>query len=243
MMKLALSLLFIALSVSWQPASAGDVSGKVTLKGAPLPEKPIDFGDVCGPLTHAVKTTRYFVMGKDNGLGDVFVYISKGLEGKKFPAPSAAVEINQEGCMYYPYVVGVMVGQTLKFKNSDSFMHNVHGMPRADGNQEFNIAEPFQGQVNDTSFTGNITKPEVLVKVKCDVHPWMFCYAGVSENPFFAVTDKDGNYKISNVPAGTYTLTAYHLKTHGSTPGVSQSITVAAGPVTSDFTVDAPAPK
>jgi plastocyanin len=240
MKKFALSLIVVALTAS---CSASDVTGKVTLKGAPLPEKTIDFGDICGPLTHSVKTTRFFVVGKDNGLGDVFVYISKGLEGKTFPVTSTPVEINQEGCMYYPYVVGVMVGQPLRFKNSDPFMHNVHGLPRADGNQEFNIAEPTQGQVNDTSFTGNVTKPEVLVKVKCDVHPWMFCYAGVVNHPFFAVTDKDGNYTISNVPAGTYTLTAYHLKSHGAEPGVSQQITVAAGSVTADFTVDAPAPK
>jgi plastocyanin len=243
MKKFALSLIVVALMGSWQIASAGDVSGKVTLKGAALPEKTIDFGDTCGPLPHAVKTTRYFVLGKDNGLGDVFVYISKGLEGKKFPVPSTAVEINQEGCMYYPYVVGVMVGQTLKFKNSDPFMHNVHGLPRTDGNSEFNIAEPSQGDVNDTKFAASITKPEVLVKVKCDVHPWMFCYAGVQDNPFFAVTDADGHFNIPNVPPGQYTLTAYHLKTHGSSPGVSQPITVAAGPVTADFTVDAPAPK
>ena len=134
MKKFALSLIVVALTGSWQIASAGDVTGKVTLKGAPLPEKTIDFGDICGPLPHAVKTTRYFVMGKDNGLGDVFVYISKGLEGKKFTAPTTPVEINQEGCMYYPYVVGAMVGQTVAFKNSDPFMHNVHGLPRADGN-------------------------------------------------------------------------------------------------------------
>jgi plastocyanin len=243
MKKFALSLIVVALMGSWQIASAGDVTGKVTLKGTPLTEKPLPFDDTCSALHPAVKTTRWFVVGKDNGLADVFVYISKGLEGKTFPVPATAVEINQEGCMYYPYVIGVMVGQTLKFKNSDPFMHNVHGMPRADGNQEFNIAEPSQGQVNDTSFAANITKPEVLVKVKCDVHPWMFCYAGVQSHPFFAVTDKDGNFKIPNVPPGTYTLTAYHLKTHGGTPGVSQQITVAAGPVTADFTVDAPAPK
>jgi len=236
-------LTIIALMSSWQIAVAGDVTGKVTLKGTPPTELAIDFGDVCGPLSHAVKTTRWYVVGKDNGLGDVFVYISKGLEGKKFPAATTAAEINQEGCMYYPYVTGVMVGQALKFKNSDPFMHNIHGMPRVDGNQEFNIAEPFQGQVNDSSFTANITKPEVLVKIKCDVHPWMFCYVGVVDNPFFAVTDKDGNYKISNVPPGTYTLTAYHLKADGSKPGDSKQITVAAGPVTADFTVAVPAPK
>lgn len=233
----------IALVGSLQVAFAGDVTGKVTLHGAPLPEKNIDFGDICGPLPHTVKTTRYYVLGKDNGLADVFVYISKGLEGKKFTPPSDPVDIDQTGCMYYPYVVGAMVGQTLRFKNSDSFMHNIHGMPKVDGNTEFNVAEPSQGDINDTKFKESITKPEVLVKVKCDVHQWMFCYVGVQDHPFFAVTDKDGNFKISNVPPGKYTLTAYHLKTHGSTPGVSQEITVDAAPVTSDFTVEAPTPK
>jgi len=243
MKKLTLSLMVLALTGSCQIASAGDITGKVTLKGTPPTEKAIEFIDQCTTLPHAVSTTRWYVVGKDNGLADVFVYISKGLEGKKFPAPTTPVVINQEGCMYYPYVVGVMVGQPLAFKNSDTFMHNVHGLPKVDGNLEFNIAEPFQGQVNDTTFTANITKPEVLVKVVCDVHHWMFCYAGVQDHPFFAVTDKDGNFKIANVPAGSYTLTAYHLKAHGSAPGVSQQITVAASPVTADFTVEVPAPK
>ena len=59
-------------------------------------------------------------------------------------------------------------------------------------------------------------KKEILVKIKCDVHFWMFTYVGVMDNPYFAVSDADGNFKISNVPPGDYTLTAYHLKTHGS---------------------------
>ena len=115
---------------SWQLAMAGDISGTVTLKGTPIPEKPIEFTDACGPLPHAVKTTRWFVLGKDNGLADVFVYISKGLpDGKTYPIPGATVDIDQTGCMYYPYVMGAMVGQAVRFKNSDPFMHNVHGMP------------------------------------------------------------------------------------------------------------------
>ena len=79
---------------------------------------------------------------------------------------------------------------------------------------EFNIAEPSQGDVNDTKFIASITQPEVLVKVKCDVHNWMFC--PWNSSPYFAVTDKDGHFSIPGVPAGTYTLTAYHLKTHGT---------------------------
>lgn len=243
MKKLILSLALVSLMGSWQIAAAGDITGTVTLKGPPLPEKTIDFGDVCGAMSHDVKTTRFYVVGANSGLADVFVYISKGAEGKKFTPPSTPVVIDQKGCMYYPYVSGAMLGQTVEFKNDDPFMHNVHAMPKADGNTEFNIAEVSQGDVNDSKFTESITKPEVLVKVKCDVHGWMFCYVGVRPDPYFAVTDKDGHFKISNVPAGKYTLTAYHLKSHGGTPGVSQDITVGDGPVTADFTVTAPTPK
>jgi len=236
--------MMVAAMGSWQAALAGDISGKVTLKGTPIPEKAIEFNDTCGPLAHAVKTTRWYVVGADNGLADVFVYISKGLPaGQKYPVPSTPVDIDQTGCMYYPYVVGAMVGQPVRFKNDDPFMHNVHGMPKVDGNTEFNVAEPSQGDINDTKFTSSITKPEVLVKVKCDVHPWMFCYVGVQDNPYFAVTDKDGKFTIHDVPAGTYTLTAYHLKTHGASPGVTQDVTVGSAAVTADFTVEAPAPK
>jgi len=243
MKKFALSLVVVGLSGSWQIASAGDVTGKVTLKGTPPPEKNLPFDAVCTAQHPAVTATTFYVVGKDNGLGNVFVYVSKGLEGKKFPAPTEAKEINQEGCVYHPYVTGVMVGQTLKFKNSDPFMHNVHGLPAVDGNSEFNFAQPSQGDVNDTKWVVSITKPEVMVKIKCEVHAWMYCYVAVQDNPFFAVTDKDGQFTIKDLPPGTYTLNAYHLKATAGTPGITKEITVAGGPVTADFTLEVPAPK
>lgn len=246
MKKHAIGLVIVALLGSWQIAAAGDITGKVTVKGTPPAEKPIDFGDQCGALpkpADAATTTRHWVVGKDNGLGNVFVYISKGLPaGKKYPVPPP-VEINQQGCMYYPYVTGVMVGQTLKFKNSDPLMHNVHALPAVDGNQEFNFAQPNQGDVNDTKWVASITKPEVLVKIKCEVHAWMFTYVGVQDNPYFAVTDKDGNFTIKDVPPGTYTLNAYHLKGTAGTPGIEQQVTVGGSPVTANFTIEVPAPK
>lgn len=240
MKKLALSLAVFALTGSVQIAFAGDITGKVTLKGTPPAEKTIAFDDTCSKLHPTVTTTRWYVTGQDNGLADVFVYISKGLQGQKFTAPTQAIELNQEGCNYHPYVSGVMVGQPVAIKNSDPVMHNIHALPKNDGNTEFNFAQPSQGDVNDTKWVASIKAPEVLVKMKCDVHPWMFSYIGVQDNPFFAVTDKDGNFKITGVPPGKYTLTAYHLKAHGSSPGETQEITVADSPVTANFTVEVP---
>ena len=144
-------------------AFAGDVTGTITLKGTPPAEMPIQFDDTCGALHPTVTTTRHYVVGKDNGLANVFVYISKGMEGKSFPAPAAAKEINQEGCMYHPYVTGVMVGQVLKFKSSDPILHNVHALPKT--NQEFNYPESKVG----AKITRVFTAPECPVRFKCDV--------------------------------------------------------------------------
>lgn len=243
MKKIALGLSLGAVFGLLHSAVAGDVTGKVTLKGTPPPEKTIAFDDTCNSLKPTVTTTRHYVVGADNGLANVFVYISAGLEGKTFPVPSTVPELDQQGCNYQPYVSGVMVGQAVRIKNSDPIMHNIHALPKADGNTEFNFAQPSQNDVNDTKWASSIKVPEVLVKLKCDVHPWMFAYVGVQGHPFFAVTDKDGNFKIANVPAGKYTLTAYHLKAHGSKPGETQEITVADSPVTANFTVEVPAAK
>jgi plastocyanin len=228
----------LALAGSWQIAPAADVTGKVTLKGTPPPEKEIAFVDACIPLNSAPVTTRHYVVGKDNGLKNVFVYISKGCEGKTFPPPAEPVVLDQTKCMYQPYVMGMMVGQPLKIKNSDACGHNVHAAPAAaNGAEAFNIPQ-IAGQENIKTFT----HPEVLVKFQCDVHNWMFAYIGVMSNPFFAVTDDGGNFKISNLPPGDYTLTAYHLKAHGKTStGVSQAIKVVGNnAVTANFTVEVP---
>ncbi len=128
-----------------------------------------------------------------------------------------------------------MVGQKLRIKNSDELLHNVHCMPKVSGNKEFNFAQPEQGQVNERIFS----KREVMVKFKCDVHNWMFAYVGVVEHPYFAVTDKQGSFTITNLPPGEYTLTAYHQKSHGTGPGLSQNIKIEGDkPLAADFVVE-----
>jgi plastocyanin len=235
-MKTLSASLVLGLAFVTATAFAGDITGKVTLKGTPPPEIPIKFDPTCSAMHGGqnVTTTRYLV-GKDNGLGNVFVYVSKGTEGKKFATPTTPVTIDQKNCLYSPAVIGVMVGQPIQIKNSDPVMHNVHAQPRVEGNNEFNFAQPLQGQTDERKFD----KPEVLIRFKCEVHDWMLAYVGVVDNPYFAVTDKDGNFTIKNVPPGNYTLTAYHLKTHGiASKGVTQDVKVESGPATANFTVE-----
>lgn len=226
--------LALGLVLTAGTALAGDITGKVTLKGTPPAEKTIKFDQTCGAMHQGPVTTRHYVVGADNGLGNVFVYISKGAEGKG-TAPTTPVMLDQKDCMYQPYIVGAMVNQPIQIKNSDPLLHNVHALPKVDGNNEFNFAQPIQNQTDERKFA----KPEVLIKLKCEVHDWMFAYVGVCDNPYFAVTDKDGKFTIKDVPPGNYTVTAYHLKTHGAaSKGVTQDVKVEGGPATANFTVE-----
>ena len=232
-MKSFISLLAIAaMAGSAQFASAGEISGKVTLKGTPKPEIPIDLGPACGKLNPSKPTTRHYVVGKDGGLANVFVYLK---DAKKAEPKGEAQELDQVGCIYEPYVMGVVAGQPFKIKNSDKEMHNVHATPSpTSGNKEFNLAQPAGAPPLVKSFD----KPEILVRMKCDVHPWMFAYIGVTEHPYFAVTDKDGNFKISGVPDGKYTIEAFHQKTHvAAKAGIVKPIEVK-GDTKQDFTVE-----
>lgn len=229
-MKILLPCLTLALAAPW--AAAGEITGKVTLKGTPKPEIKIDLGPACGPLNpHKDEaSTRHYVVGTGGGLANVFVYLK---DAKAAPVTGETPVLDQNGCMYQPYVMGVGVNQKFKIHNSDPLLHNVHATPKI--NKEFNFAQVTKGQENERAFD----QPEILVRMKCDVHPWMFAYIGVVEHPYFAVTDADGNFKISGVPDGKYSLVAYHQKTHLANPGITQSIDVK-GSVKQDFTVEIP---
>ena len=230
-MKKTLTVLSIA-ALAASVASAAEISGKVTLSGTPAPEKAITLDATCGKLQPKPITTRHYVVGADKGLADVFVYV-KGAA----PAPAPAAKgptLDQVGCEYTPYVIGVQAGQKFDVKNSDTgVLHNVHALPKVAGNKERNVGQPIPMK-SEFSFE----KPEVFVQFKCDVHPWMFAYVGVAENGFFAVTDKDGNFKISGLPAGEYTVEAVHRKAGAAT----EKVTVGADDKKSaNFTLKVPA--
>jgi hypothetical protein len=212
--------------------SAAEISGKVKLRGAPPTEITIEMDPACSKLQTAKPTTRHYVVGQDNGLGNVFVYIKEG--AKPTPPKGEGPVLDQASCMYQPYIFGVQTGQKFKIRNSDDTLHNIHAMPKA--NKEFNFGQPVKGMVTEKSFD----KPEVLVKFKCDVHPWMFAYVGVVDHPYFAVTDKDGNFTLKEVPAGNYTVEVVHLKAGRA----EQKVSLADGEKKSlDFSLEVPAAK
>jgi plastocyanin len=223
------------LVVGMGSAQAADILGKVSLKGTPPAEKDLPLDPACGKLWPNQKPkTRFYAVGADNGLADVFVYL------KQAPAQAPSTKpalLDQKGCEYSPYILGLQVGQKLLVRNSDPVLHNVHATPKV--NKEFNLAQMAGGKDIERSFD----QSEVMVRFKCDVHPWMFAYVGVVPHPYFAVTDKDGNFKIEGVPAGKYSLVSFHRKTHVTDDKATvQEIEVKDAAVTANFTVEVPVP-
>ena len=154
----------------------------------------------------------------DNGtLKYAFVWIKSGLPDKTWQVPTTPVTLDQNGCMYKPHVIGVMAGQNIEIKNSDPTNHNIHPQPQT--NQEWNESQPPGSADKMQTFA----RQEVMIPVKCNIHPWMRSYIGVVAHPFFAVTGDDGTFTIKGLPPGTYTIEAWHEK-YGTS---DQTITVA----------------
>lgn len=212
-------------------AFAGSISGTITYDGRVPPPKRLkmDADPDCASKHSGPVMSERLVLGDGNTVGNIFVSIKNPPTGNH-SAPSEPAVIDQNGCIYHPHVIGVMVGQPLKFKNSDGILHNVHGLPKE--NREFNIGMPPSLKEKDQVFN----KPEPLFPVKCDVHPWMNSFVAVMTHPYFSVTAEDGNYKIDNVPDGTYEVEAWHEKL----PAVSGSVTVSGGDASLDLTLKLP---
>lgn len=198
------------------PATAGNLEGRVTVDGVLPPNEPIKLGgDPVCERAHKDGATSETYVGENGGLGNVFVYVKDGLGLYYFDVPSEPVKLDQVGCMYKPHVFGVRVGQNVEFVNSDSTGHNVHALPAA--NKEFNFSQPIRTQKDRRSFAS----PEVMVRIKCDMHSWMAAYAGVVDHPYFAVTDPGGAFEIKHLPPGTYTIEAWHEKLGAQTRQVT----------------------
>ena len=146
------------------------------------------------------------------------VYIKDGLGNRVFAVPTETVEMDQKACVFIPRVLGAQVGQPLKFLNSDPMAHNVHGF--AQKAKPWNISLSVKG----TSRSVKVDKPESMIEIKCDIHPWMRAYVGVFDHPYFALSGADGSFTLKNVPPGEYTVEAWHER-FGTR---SQKVTVGA---------------
>ncbi|HEY6190705.1 MAG TPA: carboxypeptidase regulatory-like domain-containing protein [Bacteroidota bacterium] len=204
-----------------QVQTPASVSCKILLEGTPPKMESVKMNADRKCITMH-KEPVYFQNVLTNGKGmlrNAFVYVKEGLGSQTYPVPKEPVTIDQEGCMYHPHVMGIRVGQPLQVVNLDPVLHNIHALPKV--NAGFNFAQPREGMKKEEVFS----QPEIMVRVKCDVHSWMSAYVGVLDHPFFAVSDSNGACTLKNLPPGQYTLAAWH-ETFGT---LEQKIVVAAG--------------
>lgn len=228
---MALATLTVSLLAAG-PALAGDVVGTVNYTGKVPTLKPVAMNadPGCAAKHKSPVASEALVLGPGNTMANVMVRVKSPVKGS-FPAPAKPVVIDQKGCQYIPHVIGIRVGQTLQLKNSDGLLHNVHALPKV--NTPFNMAMPANRTTADTKFG----KEEGMFMVKCDVHPWMSAYVGVFSHPFYAVSGKDGKFKISGLPPGTYDIEAWHEKLGVKTA----KVTVAADkPAAANFSFAPP---
>jgi plastocyanin len=223
------------LAGALQVAHAGDITGTVTLKGTPPKEKeitPVMEDANCSKMHTTVPTTHFYLVGMGGGLADVVVSL-EGISGKSTGASAPPFVLDQKGCEYVPSIFAVQTGQKIVVKNSDPVLHNIHTMPaEGSGNPTKNEAQ----LPNGADLTFSFSKAENFLKFKCDVHSWMFAWVSVFDHPYFAVSGKDGTFKIANVPPGKYKVQAAHRKAGV----VTQEIEVKEGePAKVDLSLEA----
>jgi hypothetical protein len=211
-------------------AGGGTVTGKVVFEGTKPTMRSLDMSAVpaCTRAHAGSPAKSEEVIVNNNGtLKYAFVYVKAGLPDRNWQIPATAVTLDQHGCMYQPHVLGIMTGQNIEIKNSDPTNHNIHPTPKV--NQEWNESQAPGSESKMKTFA----REEIMIPVKCNVHPWMRSYIGVVSHPFFAVTGDDGTFTLKGLPPGTYTVEVWHEKY----PAQQMQVTVGAKESkTADFT-------
>ncbi len=179
-------------------------------------------------MTLCVAANAGTISGSVSGVaGESVVYV-EAVPGKTFPAPTQHAVVDQRGLLFQPHITVVQMGSTVDFQNSDKVAHNVF-WTNIGGNKKLghNLGTWPQGEKRSFKFD-----TPGAVPVLCNVHPEMSAYIVVAPTPYFAETNKSGEYKIENVPDGSYKVTAWHEGAKNQSKPVSVS-----GDTKADFTL------
>jgi plastocyanin len=184
----------------------GALEGKVVFSGTPpSPRKIIPTQDqqVCG----GPRDEPRIVLGSGNSVQGAIVYLKGAEKGRAFEKPKKPPVVDNTKCRFEPEMQVVPVGTEILIVNTDPVLHNTHGYLLSDGRRGrtvFNQALPKKGQQIKTTL-----KLPGVVDVACDVHGWMQGWILVADNPYYAITDKNGTFTIKDIPPGKYTLAVF----------------------------------
>jgi len=188
-------------ALSW-----GAISGHVTLTGTPRPARivrpPPDLKKTCGEVV----VEQALRLSRGGAIADVVVYLDDGRtlskEGGARNRPSMIVD--QAMCMFMPPVVAGFAGEAVEILNSDPLLHNIRA--NRDSQVLFNFAMPVQGMRSRRL----LPSQPGIVRLRCDVHPWMHAAIRTFDHPYFAISDEGGAFQIPNVPSGRHKLVFWH---------------------------------
>lgn len=185
-------------------STAGAVEGKIVFTGKAPARKKVDFSEDpnCGKLHKGEFFNDVVAVNKNGTLSNVFVYVKEGLEGKKFRPPTTPVTITQKGCWFEPRMLGIEAGQPFQVVNADPLTHNIH--PRTVNSREWNQSQ----EAGSEPLLRKFARTEIMVRVKCNIHPWMKAWVGVTEHPYHSISGSDGTFSLKNLPPGEYTIEA-----------------------------------
>ena len=188
-----------------QASDEAIISGRVKIKGEIPKRRKISTNadPKCAAMHPGDLFTDDFVIDAAGNVQYAFIYVKEGLGDQKFTVPKAPVIVEQKGCRFEPHVMGIMVGQELMFRNMDDLMHIVHVVPRS--NREFGFSQAKRGEERPKVFAA-----KEIIRLFCDVHPWMVAWIHVLDHPLHAVTGPDGKFKMKGLPPGKYTIEAWH---------------------------------
>ena len=196
-----LSALLFGLLCAPGISHGASIKGKVVFAGPVPAQKKVDVTIdqyVCGTQ----KDAGDLLISPQKELRNAVVWLENAPTSAAAPAPSANVEMDQNGCTFIPRVVLVPVGGTVEFLNSDRLLHNIHATPKL--NAPFNRTQPKSRTIPIT-----FDKPEI-VRINCDLHSWMAGWVVVAAHPYYAITGADGQFAFDNLPPGQYNLQVWH---------------------------------
>jgi plastocyanin len=213
-------LSYEAMTVS----DGGTIVGEVKYAGDPPAPEKIDVtkdANICGADP---KVSPTLVIGANKGIKDVVASLPGIQKGKALGKPEKPPVLDQKNCEYHPYAQIIPVNTTVEITNSDDVLHNIK--TKGGSKTSFNMAQPkFKRKL-----TYDFKNPEI-VQVECNVHGWMNAIIVVEDNPYDALTDANGSFKITDVPPGKYTVKVWHSKlgeqTKEVTVGPKEEVTVA----------------